>query len=209
MYGGTFKQNFGWYINKQSFELGVDPRLWRAIPGLCIREILVMYIVDPIEEFRRAQEIGITDQEKSRLIIKEVDRQSRRIRNFVENQVRAKFGHKKIGEAWTSETILLQIVKSLFPNYSVFRHHRPDFLEGLELDIFIEELSLGSEYQGIQHYKPVDHWGGPEALAELKKRDRRKKRLCEKNGVRLVYFRFHDSLDRDFVYSQLQQYIEK
>jgi len=32
------------------------------------------------------------------------------------------------------------------------RHYRPDFLQGLELDIFIDELKIGMEYQGIQHF---------------------------------------------------------
>ena len=38
----------------------------------------------------------------------------RRVWRIIENEVRRKFGHKKVGEAWTSETILYYMVKRLF-----------------------------------------------------------------------------------------------
>jgi len=40
MYGGSFKQNYGWYINKHAYELGVEPISCRVIPELCPQEIL-------------------------------------------------------------------------------------------------------------------------------------------------------------------------
>ncbi len=77
-------------------------------------------------------------------------------------------------------------------------------MEGLELDIFIKEVNIGIEYQGIQHYKPIKHWGGKEVLEELKERDRRKKKLCEKQKVHLVYFNYKEGLSDDFVLDKLK-----
>lgn len=131
-----------------------------------------------------------------------------KIWRIIENEVRRKFGHKNIGEAWTSETILYYTVKKLFPNYKIYRHYRPGFLEGLELDIFIEEVNIGIEYQGIQHYKPVEHWGGKEALKELKKRDSCKKKLCEAQEVQLVYFKYNEGLSDDFVLTKLKPFMK-
>lgn len=44
MYGGAFKQNYGWYINKQAFEWGVAPlnRLEQFLPEACPDELLVI-----------------------------------------------------------------------------------------------------------------------------------------------------------------------
>lgn len=58
---------------------------------------------------------------------------------------------------------------------------------GLELDMYNDELNLGLEYQGIQHFiedKLFFHkYGGFEEQLE---RDSRKKKYCEDNGINLI-----------------------
>lgn len=39
MYGGAFDQNYGWYINKQSFEYGVTPVSFRILVDVCPDEV--------------------------------------------------------------------------------------------------------------------------------------------------------------------------
>lgn len=43
-----------------------------------------------------------------------------------------------------------------------------------------------ARYQGIQHYYPVEFFGGEEALAVRQEHDRIKKDLCQKNNIRLI-----------------------
>jgi hypothetical protein len=61
------------------------------------------------------------------------------------------------------------------------------WMEGLELDGFNDELKLGFEYQGKQHYvyMPHFHRNGPADLQAQQQRDQRKVVLCMTNGVRL------------------------
>ena len=77
------------------------------------------------------------------------------------------------------------------------------WLEGLELDIFIPELDLGIEYQGVQHFKPVEHWGGMEALKELQVRDKKKRQLCQSLGIGLIYFKHDEDLSNESVSAKL------
>lgn len=58
----------------------------------------------------------------------------------------------------------------------------------LHLDFYLYEHNMAIECQGIQHFKPVEFWGGKEGLAETKKRDRVKKHLLEKRGIKMLYF---------------------
>ena len=55
------------------------------------------------------------------------------------------------------------------------------------LDIFIKELNIGIEYQGAQHIRPVEYFGGKEAFKKTQERDKKKKRLCNRNGIKLIY----------------------
>ena len=208
MYGGEFKQNYGGYINKQAYEFGVEPIPYYIIPKLCPQEILELIKLDPVETTNLYQKLLKTNRAKAYELWKKFQKQNRRIWNIIENEVRQKFGHKKIGEAWTSETILYYIIRSLFPEMTVLRHYRPDFLQGLELDIFIEELKVGIEYQGLQHFKPIDHWGGIKALQKQKARDKKKREICSSLGINLVYFRYNEGLSNDIVLAKLQKYVE-
>ena len=94
----------------------------------------------------------------------------------------------------------------LFPEYTVVPHYRAKWLENLELDIYIKNIDLAIEYQGVQHYKPLKHWGGEEGFLKRRVNDIRKKRLCEIHGTSLIYFSYLDEITEGFVKSKLIKY---
>ncbi|QSO48768.1 PDDEXK family nuclease [Alicyclobacillus mengziensis] len=204
MYGGAFKQSYGWYINKQGFEFGVQPIHDRVLRDCCPQEIL-----DLIEyDMTNARQIEMMlysspDWSPQTVSKNEIDKQSRRIWRLIENEVRFKFGHKKVGDAWTSETILYQIMCRLFPKERILRHYRGPELAGLELDVYLPDRKLGIEYQGIQHFQPVKHWGGDESLKRTQERDERKRNLCGGNGITLIYFYHNENLSEELVRHRL------
>ena len=104
---------------------------------------------------------------------------------------------------WKHERNLYQIVCDLFPELDVIRHARPDWLNGLELDIFIPALNLGFEYQGIQHFEPIKHWGGQEKLIIQQEHDARKLQLCSKHRVMLICITYDENLSLSLVKSKI------
>lgn len=120
-----------------------------------------------------------------------------------ENILREEYGVAKIGEGWVSETMMFKIVEDIFNTHKCIRHCRPDFLEGLEIDIFIPELKIGFEYNGVQHYKPVSHWGGEESFRRQQDRDKRKKELCKQNNVELIIIKYDEQLSRNLILNKI------
>ena len=59
------------------------------------------------------------------------------------------------------------------------------------------------EYQGIQHYSPVDFFGGEDVLLQRKELDEQKRTLCEENGVRLIEWPYDDQPTDSNVKKQL------
>lgn len=106
-----------------------------------------------------------------------------------ENRVREEAGVPRVGKGWVSETQLFQELSEAFEGFTVHHHYRPQWLEGQELDIYVEELEVGVEYQGRQHDEPIKFFGGEEGFQEIQRRDARKRRLCEEQGVALVEVR--------------------
>lgn len=210
MYGAVFVQKYGWYINKQFYEYGID----KSNITNFNREISPMEMLEILEEYSSIVKslYLLKENNKNKEIIELQKRKSkiyRNIYNIIQNEVRLKFNHKKIGEAWTSETILYYIIKKLYPSLNIRRHYRPAFLQYLELDIYIEELGLGIEYQGIQHFEPIKHWGGEEALKKTRERDERKRVLCKNNNINLIYYNYYEDLSVDFVGDRITKNIEK
>lgn len=56
----------------------------------------------------------------------------------------------------------------------------------LPFDFYISSLNLAIEYQGIQHYEPVDAFGGEKNFKIQQKRDKIKREYCEKNNIKLL-----------------------
>lgn len=215
MYGSQFMQYYGWYVKQAYFRLGINPSPfgdYRWLPNVCPQEYqedmqaLMAAKMEYMSELERVmkivrgphrediapseitywQNVRIEEAEPVIELQRKAGQAERAFTKKIENLVRKEFGFRGVGEGWVSETMLYNIVRGIFPNEEVVFHYHPNFLEGLELDIYLPGRKLAFEYQGQQHFHPVKAWGGEKALQELKARDARKARICREKGVKLL-----------------------
>lgn len=230
MYGGEFIQHYGWYLNQEYLRLGIYPMHFLYLKDVCLPEhqteieSFKAAREDYRKEYLRLSENAhgpLRDDiapdeitywhnvryEEAKEMIKLHRIAAKKERAFttkIENIVRQEFGFRDVGDGWVSETILYQIVKRIFVKQQILRHDRPDWLEGLELDIFAPSLHLAFEYQGQQHFHPIPVWGGAKALQELRERDERKARLCASYGIDLVTIDYTEPLTENYVLTILE-----
>ena len=229
LYGGVFRQIYGWYINQAHYRNGVVPLRLSYLPDICPPDLVQMieewklfeknYLMEKkrlmeIVHGPRRTDIGphektfwsnvrFEEAERFCLLRKEEGQLKQRIDNHLEDIARNEFGIRGVGESWISESVMAQLAAQLFPEYKMFRHYRPEWLEGLELDVFFPDLSLGLEYQGEQHFEPVECWGGVEALLDLQARDLRKVIICQNRGIKLLLYNYFEPLDAETLKSKL------
>jgi len=103
-----------------------------------------------------------------------------------ENVARTEAGIPRVGDGWIAETELFKLVFDAFPGVRVLRHSRPSWLAPQHLDVFLPAARIGIEFQGEQHYRPVDFFGGEANFADQMRRDDRKRKLCKKNDCLLI-----------------------
>lgn len=87
-----------------------------------------------------------------------------------------------------SEKNLYNIVKERFPDAEFQKKF--DWLGELSLDIYIPSKKTAIEYQGEQHFRPVEAFGGKSAYMRQVVNDKRKIKRCKEHGIRLLYFTF-------------------
>lgn len=56
----------------------------------------------------------------------------------------------------------------------------------LHLDFYLPSFDLAIEYDGAQHYRPVDWFGGKASFDKQKKRDKLKDQYCKDHGIKLI-----------------------
>lgn len=64
----------------------------------------------------------------------------------------------------------------------------------LRFDFYLPKYNLCIEYQGIQHYKPLEIFGGQEEYEERIKRDMIKREYCKKHNISLLEIKYNEEI---------------
>ncbi|MDF2158335.1 hypothetical protein [Algoriphagus sp. CAU 1675] len=111
----------------------------------------------------------------------------------IENTIRKNDGYNLVGSLY-NETLLFKMISDTFPEVTLISQYSPPWLGRQRFDIFIKEKNLAIEYNGKQHYEPIDYYGGTEGFNNTKKRDEEKRRKCKLNDCNLIEVKY----DEDF-----------
>ena len=65
----------------------------------------------------------------------------------------------------------------------------------LRLDFYLPEYNVAIECQGIQHFEPIDYFGGKSYFELCKIRDELKYNLCKEHNIKLLYYTNIDAGD--------------
>ena len=107
---------------------------------------------------------------------------------------------------WKHELTLFHAVRKKYPD--TLYQYRPKWLGRQSLDLYIPSLRTAIEHQGVQHYHPVEFFGGEEALSQRQILDQQKRKLCEENQVRLVEWAYDKPPTEENIEKVLAKFID-
>ena len=110
---------------------------------------------------------------------------------------------------WKSEQLVFELAEKLYKKHTVLYQHRPFFLGRMSYDVFICGLNIAIEYQGKQHFEPVEIFGGEEHFKNQVYRDKLKKELSVANGVSLVYINYWDDISSDLIRNRVEKALKE
>lgn len=95
---------------------------------------------------------------------------------------------------WKNEYYMYSLIKCYYSD-AVFQY-RDEWLGKQSLDVFVPSIKTGFEYQGLQHFEPVDFFGGEKSYIERIELDRIKKLKCSEEKISLIEWKYDEPVDR-------------
>ena len=92
-------------------------------------------------------------------------------------------------------------IRDLLEKYSInfFVQYKFDNCKNksrLAFDFYLPDYNTCIEYNGIQHYKPIDYFGGEKRFKEQVKNDFIKKKYCAENKINLIIIKYNEKVDK-------------
>ncbi len=117
------------------------------------------------------------------------------------------FAENRLNNIWKGEFQMYKLAKELYPD-TQYQYHC-EWLGRQSLDVYIPSISVGIEYQGIQHYKPIEHFGGENAYLRRVELDNQKRQLCAVNNVKLLEWRYDAPLTKNGLSKEINKIIKE
>lgn len=90
------------------------------------------------------------------------------------------------------------------PQYCI--HLPNDSSKNRFIDFYIPKLNLFIEYNGIQHYTPIEYFGGKLQFNKQQERDMAVRKYCIDNNINLVEIPYTDTLTDEYMCNILNKY---
>lgn len=94
---------------------------------------------------------------------------------------------ERLCKEFKDEEILYEIGSNIVP-----------WLDSLRFDMYFPKYNIAVEYDGEQHFMPIEIYGGEENLINTQKRDYIKNKICEENNCLLIRVKYNYK-DSDFI----------
>lgn len=110
---------------------------------------------------------------------------------------------------WINQHLLFKNTEKIFQNSNtaVFREYSPKYLGLQRFDVYFEinNKKIAFEYQGEQHFKPIDFFGGQKGLDKRKALDLKKKNKCKRHSVNLIEFHYSEKISVNSILHKLKE----
>lgn len=66
----------------------------------------------------------------------------------------------------------------------------------LPFDFYLPDYNMCIEFDGIQHFKPIEYFGGLKTYKETKRRDKIKNDYCKNNNIQLIRIKYDKNIKK-------------
>jgi len=105
-------------------------------------------------------------------------------------------------EKWKSEQDMFRVIKNQFSDAII--HYSDAWISPQHLDVYVPSIQCGFEYQGTQHFRSMEHFGGKKSYRKRKQLDKRKRQICLENDVHLIEWHYTEPITKVVLLQKLE-----
>lgn len=107
-----------------------------------------------------------------------------------------------------AQSKIYSILQQQFPNLTFEWEASPQWLCPMRFDIYCSKYNFEIEYNGRQHYEPLEIFGGQSEFEKRLLADQKKTKLCEENGCKQFILRYdYTQSDLDSLFNNIKKII--
>lgn len=96
------------------------------------------------------------------------------------------FGERKVRQWLDNHKIVYEVQKTFDDCCNI---------KMLPFDFYLPDYHIAIEYQGEQHYRPIDYFGGEKNFKMQQNRDNIKKNYCKNNNIKLLEISYFENVE--------------
>jgi len=106
---------------------------------------------------------------------------------------------KKNGCPICNESKGEKILMNYFKNNEIYYIRQKKFINCIDInelpfDFYLPYYNVCVEFDGLQHYKSIDYFGGKKTLEYIKKHDEIKNSFCKNNNIKLIRIKYNENI---------------
>ena len=110
--------------------------------------------------------------------------------------------------SFKNQGILYSKIQKHFPNLIFEQEYTSEWLGKQRLDIYCPMYNFAIEYDGEQHFSPIDYFGGESYFRIIQQRDIEKNNKCKSNNCKLFRVKFgYSEFDYEELINNIQSYL--
>lgn len=144
------------------------------------------------------------------LVVKEFYRRLKANIRSIENQVRKNSGYREVGTVY-NEILIFKYFKENFKDQDILYQYKPAWLGRQIFDVYFKSLNIAIEYNGKQHYQPIEFFGGDKGFENLVRLDLLKRKKCLENDCILFEIKYDEDISHSLldIKNEIEYYISK
>lgn len=108
-----------------------------------------------------------------------------------------------------NQGLLYSKIRESFPSLTFYQEFSPEWLNNQRFDIYCKDENFAIEYDGEQHYYPINHFGGEDNFRKVQERDTIKNNKCINNKCKLFRVKYgYSKEDFDNLILNIKEYIK-
>ena len=153
------------------------------------------YLDDVLDDIRQIH--GYSGKANNSILLRLIKEDKKELRKRANRLYKYAKESGLVNSKWGNEYRLFALISRYVKN--VIYQYRADWLDNQSIDVFIEDQKIAIEYQGRQHYEPIEHFGGEMKYYDNLRRDYEKRVKCEENGVILFEWNYKNKVNKHTV----------